>query len=262
MITLNGYDLSYFGLKFGKGHSHPAPNLREKTLVIPGKKGVWDLGTEMGVRDFSLPLAFVEQDRAALQYRIRKFMSFLFDPYGKAREIKLIFDYEPDKFYMVKYSGQINPDRLLGLGKFDLPLVANNPVAKFIVPSDELTMDSDIPIMSDLLWDTGFSNRQITNPQTFTIINNGTLAILFAFNMNGSGDNVTFTANGKIMTFGSFTNKSIEVTENYIVKVDGVSNLTSTNGVFLELLPGVNEIYVSGTNLNLTISESLTYEYV
>lgn len=262
MITLDGYSLSYFGLKFGKKHSHPAPKTREKTIVIPGRKGVWDFGAEMDVRQFSLPLAFVEVDRISLQKRIRDFVSFLFDPYGKAREIKLIFDYEPDKFYMVKYSGQINPERLVGLGQFDLPLVANNPVAKSTISSDQITMDSDIPILSDLLWDTGFSNRQITSPQPFTIINNGTLAIIFAFKMDGSGDNVTFTANGKTMTFGSFLNKSFEVTQNYIVKVGGVSNLTTTNGVFLELLPGVNEVSVSGTNLNLTISESLTYEYI
>jgi predicted phage tail component-like protein len=262
LITLDGYKPSYFGLKVRRAHSHPAPSTREKTIVIPGKNGVWDFGAEMDVRTFNLPLAFVEVDRIALQKRIREFVSFLFDHYGKPRDIKLIFDYEPDKYYMVRYSGQINPERLIGIGQFELPLKANDPIAKFVIPSDEIIMDSDIPIMSDLLWDTGFSNRQITSPQTFMVINNGSLVILFAFKAVGSGTDVALSANGKTMTLGTFTNKVYEVTDNYTVKVDGVTNLTSTNGVFLELMPGLNEINVTGSNLNLTISESLTYKYI
>jgi phage-related protein len=262
VITLDGHTLDYFGLIPLKGHDNPTPATRDKSLVIPGKHGAWDFGADMDIIQFNFPMAFNEEDRIAVQSRIRAFTAFLFDAYGRPRTFKLIFDYEPDKFYMVRYSGQMKPERLFGLGTFDLPLTAFDPIAKYVVPSDEIIMDSDIPIMSDILWDTGFSNRLITTPQTFEIINNGTLVIIFTCKIEGSGTNLALSANGKTMTLGTFANKVYEIKDNYIVKVDGITDLTSTNGVFLELMPGVNTISVTGSSLNLTISESLTYKYV
>jgi phage-related protein len=263
LIYLDGKPISDWGLQIQKEHDHPAVgNIRTRTITISGMDGEWDFGSEVGAKPFRFPLGFIEYDPYEKQRKLNDFVAFLFDSYGKPREIKLSFDYEPDKYYLVKVSGGFTPRRIWGLAFFDLPLVANKPRKNFIVPSDEIIMDSDIPILSDILMDTGLSNQLITNPQTFDIINNGTLVIPFSFRIDGSGDDVSILANGKTMTVGSFTDKTIEVTGNYVVKVNGVSDLTSTNGVFLELLPGVNEVSIDGSNLNLTISESLTYLYI
>ena len=263
MIYLDGNPISKWGLQIQKEHDHPAvPELRRKTMTIPGMDGEWDFGSESGPKPFNFPLGFIEYDKYEKQRRINEFVAFLFDVYGKPREMKLSFDYEPDKFYRVKIANGFTPRRIHGFAFFDLLLIASKPRKNFMVPSDEIIMDSDIPIMSDLLWDTGFSNRQITSPQSFEIINNGSIVIQFSFRMEGRGNDVAFKANGKTMTFQSFANKTFEITENYTVKVNGITNLTSTNGVFLELMPGINEITVDGSNLDLTISESLTYQYV
>ncbi|WML38708.1 phage tail family protein [Neobacillus sp. OS1-2] len=262
MILLDGIPISHWGLQIQKEHDHPAvSDLRSRTMAIPGMDGEWDFGSESGPKPFNFPLGFIEYDMYEKQRRLNEFVAFLFDHYGKPREMKLSFEYEPDKYYFVKLSNGFTPRRIFGFAFFDLPLIAYKPNKRFIVPSDKIVMDSDIPIMSDLLWDTGFSNRKITGPQSFEIINNGWIVIPFSFRMEGSGNDVVFKANGKTMTFQSFINKTYEVTENYTVKVDGVTNLTSTNGVFLELFPGVNKITVEGSNLDLTISESLTYQY-
>ncbi|MBO0961439.1 phage tail family protein [Neobacillus sp. MM2021_6] len=263
MILLDGFPISKWGLQIQQEHDHPAvPDLRRKTMTIPGMDGEWDFGSESGPKPFNFPLGFIEYDMYEKQRRLNEFVAFLFDHYGKPREMKLSFDYEPDKYYRVKIANGFTPRRIHGFAFFDLPLIASKPRKNFIVPSDEIIMDSDIPVMSDLLWDTGFSNRKIFSPQSFEIINNGTIVIPFSFRMEGSGDNIAFSTNGKTMTFSSFTNKTYEITENYTVKVNGVTNLTSTNGVFLELFPGVNTITVEGSNLDLIISESLTYQYV
>jgi phage-related protein len=263
LIYLDGKPISDWGLQIQKEHDHPAVgDLRRKTMVIPGMDGEWDFGSELGPKPFRFPLGFIEYDMYEKQRKLNDFVAFLFDSYGKPREMKLSFDYEPDKYYLVKVSNGFTPRRIWGLAFFDLPLIANKPRKNFIVPSDEIIMDSDSPILSDIMMDTGLNNQLITNPQTFDIINNGTLVIPFSFRMEGSGDNVSISTNGKTLTLGSFINKTIEVTDNYVVKVDDISNLTSTNGVFLELLPGVNQISIAGNNLNLTISESLTYQYI
>jgi phage-related protein len=262
MIFLDGQPISNWGLQIQKEHDHPAvSDLRRKTMTIPGMDGEWDFGADEGPKPFRFPLGFIEYDPYEKQRKLNDFVAFLFDVYGKPREMKLTFDYEPDKYYRVKLANGFTPRRIRGLAFFDLLLIASKPRKNFIVSSDEITMDSDIPIMSDILWDTGFSNIRITSPQTFEIINNGSLAILFTFHMEGSGDNVSFSANGKTMTFNSFTNKTIEISDNFVVKVDGIADLTISNGVFLELLPGINQVSVAGNNLDLTISESLTYQY-
>lgn len=263
MIRLDNIPIKNFGLRVQPDHSHPlVGDMREKTMAIPGMPGVWDFGTDLGPKRFDIPLGVIEFDNFEKQRKLNEFVAFLFDPYGKPRELKLIFDYEPDKFYLVKIAAGFSPQRIMSFAFFVLPLVANKPHKRFMLPSDEIVMESDIPIMSDIMWDTGLSNRKITRPQTFVIVNNGTVAIPFAFWMEGSGDNVSFATNGKTMAFETFQNKTFEITGNYTVKVDGVTDLTSINGVFLELLPGVNEITVGGSNLNLKISENLTYKYI
>lgn len=263
MITLDGHSLEYFGLIELRGHEHPmTPNIEQKTLAIPGRPGLWHYGTEIRDKSISIPIGFIEYDPIEKQRKLNAFVAFLLDAYGHTREVKLVFDYEPDKFYMVEVAEKIIPEHLVHATKFTLPFVAYFPYKKFIYPSNEITWDKDIPILSDLLMDTGLTNWSITSPQTFEVINNGSRAILFTFTLVGSGTDVSFAANGKTMTLGTFTSKTVEACENYTVKVNGVDDLTISNGVFLTLLPGRNTITVSGSNLNFAISEKLTYQYL
>jgi phage-related protein len=263
-VKLDGIDpQKEWGLIFLRDHYHPAtPEMRNRTMSIPGMTGEWDFGSEWGSRPFSLPFGLIDYDRYELQRKLRAFVAFLVDAYGKPREIKLSFDYEPDKYYSVKVSSRVDVERAIFSGQLSLPLVAHKPYAKSATTSDNYILDSDISVMADIMLDTGLSNRVITSPQTFEVINNGSVAIPFTFNVEGSGTNVTFSTNGKTLSLGSFSNKTIEIQDNYVIKFDGVADLTSTNGVFIELMPGVNTITVNGTNLNLTVSESLTYQYI
>lgn len=262
-IKLDGYSPDYFGLVFLKDHYHPlTPEMRNKTMVIPGMSGEWDFGSERGPKPFNLPFEMIEYDLFERQRKLNTLVAFLYDAYGKPREIKLTFDYEPDKFYSVKLAEKIDPERLISTARFVISFKAHKPEKKFILKSDEITWDTDIPIMSDIMWDTGLTDWQITSPQSFEIVNNGQLAIPLTLKIVGSGTNVTFSANGKTLSLGTFSNKTIEILDNSVVKFDGVADLTSTNGVFPILLPGVNTVTVNGTNLNLTVSESLTYQYI
>jgi len=264
MITMDDkYRFEDFGFEPEPGHEDPiTPNFTRKTLSIPGMAGEWDFGADIGPRSFSYPLRIDERVYPVMQEKFNRFIEFWVDHFGQPREVKMVRDYEQDKFYMVKLATQIIPERLPDEGSFVLQLVANYPYKKFLLSSDKIILDSELPIMSDIRLDTGLSNRQITKPQTFKIINNGTIAIPLTLLIEGSGTNVSFSANGKTLTLGTFTNKTIEIADRYIVKVNGVTDLSFTNGIFPILLPGKNVITVGGSNLNLTASESLTYQYV
>jgi predicted phage tail component-like protein len=262
---INGTDIAEFGVRVLAGSQHDAlPETRDRTVTIPGRHGVYDFGADLGVRQFELKCGLIDAvDSADLQAKIRKLASELTDVYGRPKTVRLTFSEEPDKYYAVRYTGRVGVDRIHRLGFFLLAFTAFDPMAKSVVTSDLIVMDSDTPIMSDLLWDTGLSQRTIIAPTTFTIINNGSTAIRFGYYVEGSGTNVTISANGRTFSLGTFANKTIQVDgDNYLVKVNGVNDLTNTGGDFIELMPGVNEITVGGSALDLTISESLTYRYV
>ncbi|CAM3729030.1 distal tail protein Dit [Mesobacillus zeae] len=252
MITLDEYAPSHFGLLFLKDHYHPmTPEMREKAMTIPGMDGQWDFGSEWGSRQFKLPFAMIEYDRYELQRKLRALVAFLLDPYGKPRTIKLTFDYEPDKFYEVKLDGKIDIKRMMDTGQFDLSFVAHKPYAKFLVSADEIAVDSDIPVMSDFT--IGAEYEFTTNgEQTITVINDGSIAVRPTMFISSLHSAVTVSANGKAFTLNESAN-IVEVNgEFYTVKVNGVNSLSLMTGDFIELLPGENNVTITGTSVNIS----------
>lgn len=263
MITLDGRFLSEFGLIERQGHSNPmTPSTRDKTLVIPGRNGAYHFGTDWDVRPFNIPVA-VKKERMEMQLDMRAFTAFLLDPYGQPREIKLIFDYEPDKFYMVKYSGQITPERLWNLGQFELPFIAYDPLAKFVSSTKDILMESDIPILSDITLDADYT-YQVKGNTTLDIINDGTIVIRPTIFIEGTAQSLTLTLNGESFSFGEI-NGSVEINgEQYLVKVNGNDSLSATTGDLtkLLLLPGNNEVVISGSGININIIFDFHHPYM
>lgn len=237
------------------------PEMETNTMEIPGMVGAWDFGSEWKTRNFNIPFGKIEFDRMTMQRLMREFVVFLLDPYGKPREIKLSYDYDPDKYYLVKLNGSLNPDRLSVMSEFEVPMVAHNPYAQFIVPSNQISWDSDIPFMSDVLWGMDKTEFTINSPQTITLVYSGNVAMRAGFILKGSGTNVKISANGKTMTFGNMSNTTYEVDgQSYSIKKNGVDSLVTSE--FIELIHGENKVTVSGSNLNLTFSEQLTYQFI
>lgn len=262
MISLDGHKLSEWKLVVEPGHENPlTPELRRNVMTIPGMPGSWDYGSEWGERPLSIPVWIQHKDKMEMQRLMREFVAFLLDSYGRPREVKLIYDYDPDKYYSVKLSQLLNPERLAKLSKFAIPFVANNPYAQFIVPSNQISWDSDIPFMSDVLWGMDKTEFTINGPQTITLVYSGNVAMRAGFILKGSGTNVKVSANGKTMTFGNMSNTTYEVDgQTYTIKKNGVDSLVSTE--FIELVHGENQVTISGSNLNLTFSEQLTYQFI
>ena len=262
-MKLDGKDpIKEWGLIPTIGQIHPlTPDIRTNTMEIPGMDGAWDFGSEWGVRTFTIPFGKVNHDRSIMQQQLRSFVAFLLDPYGRPREIKLTFDYEPDKYYLVKLNDRIEPERLIFSTQFEVNFIANKPQANFVVPSDKISWDADIPFINDVLWDMGETEFKITKPQTITLVYSGTKAIRAGFKLKGNGTNVTLSANGKTMSFGNMDNVTYVVDgETYTIKKNGEDSLVTAN--FIELLHGENKVSVSGSNLNLTFTEQLTYQFI
>lgn len=298
MITLDGYKLDYFGLKLLTGHNHPTPSTRDKTLVIPGKHGTWDFGSEVENRIFNFPLAFVESDNSILQKRIRNFVSFLFDPKGKPRIIKLVFDYEPEIYYSVKFSGQISPQRLFGLGKFEIQMVAHDPVAyaeqtykqDFVItdiqydagyfyPADpnEIYMDSEVYTFNDPINFTEpyVPNYFYENPTTFQwvyskhycgLFNHSYYETPLIVEIEGTVINprITNQSTGKTLILPSIFNQKMVIDiSKFTVKINDKNNLMDVIGIEdFNLISGDNSLLFEGGLPNATVTYKWKHKFM
>ncbi|ATB52741.1 minor structural protein [Caldibacillus phage CBP1] len=264
-VYLDGRNIKEFGLFLRQNHEHPIPETRDQTIEIPGVHGLRHMGSTLGPRQFNLPLGIVPQiDRWELQRKIREFTRFLLDDYGRPRNMRLIFGYEPDKYYMVRYNGSISPERLVTMGVFELPLIAYDPFAYFLYSTKEITWDTDIPILSDISWLNGITEFEVKGNQTVEIINEGHVIVRPTFLIEGSANSLTLSMNGKSFSLPSFSNVTYEINgENYTVFKNGVNNFSDKIGKdWLELLPGINQLTVTGTGLNIHLTVDYRFKFV
>jgi len=129
-FTLGGKTARELGLVMLRESQRPIlPGTMDKTMHIPGRHGAWDFGAELDARVFELECAFVTKNRVELQQRITALAAHLVDSYGRPRKLELRFDVQPDRYWIVRYAGRLPVERVAGLGRFTLPLVAFDPFA-------------------------------------------------------------------------------------------------------------------------------------
>ncbi|PAD86667.1 hypothetical protein CHH55_16995 [Niallia circulans] len=262
---LDDYTFEDFGYKEGFGETNPStPEIEEKSISIPGRPGRISFGTEIGVKQFKIPLMLIEKSEYERQQRRNNFVAFLFDAYRQPRTFKLIFDYEPDKFYWVKVASQITPEMLYQMDQLELILIANDPTKYFLLDADEIRMGSHIPVRSRIR--PARHAFSITENQTIKLTNDGSLAVRPRISINGTATNLTVrnTRNGQSFSMSNIaSNKPVVVEgERYLVTEGGVDTFSKLTGNFLDLLPGSNDIAISGSNLNLTISFKYKNQYM
>lgn len=130
-LTIDGKTLNELGLALLPEHQHPAaPSTRDYTVTIPGVPGAYDFGADLEARPFTLPILVKPQPNNYLSaLKIREVMKTFFDSHGKPKTVKLIFDYEPDKYYKVRYSGSLDTTRYKTMANLVFPLTAYDPRA-------------------------------------------------------------------------------------------------------------------------------------
>ncbi|HGH7175524.1 phage tail protein [Bacillus sp. AFS094611] len=267
-LTIDGKPLKQLGLALLPGFQHPAaPPVRDYTVSIPGRPGAYYFGSDIDPMEFNLPLIIKPQEnRFELAAAIRKMVSAFIDPYGKPKEVKLIYDYEPDKYYLARYSGSMAIERYYRMGKFELPMIAYDPHAYSIIESNkDVLWGEEIPFMSDIPLDIGATSYTITTPQTLNIDNLGSLVVRPIIEITGNATSLTLTIKGESFSFGSFTNSSFLIdTQTYTAIKNGQNFLFQLKGNLekLELMPGANAIKIGGSNLNINIAFKYRAKYI
>ena len=265
-MTLDGIRIEEFGLKALLEHEHPLnAEITHKTVKIPGRDGLYYFGSEIGGKVFSITFDVIEDDKIEMQRKLNAFVAFLYDSYSQPRSIKVVFDYEPDVYYMIRINSSITPSRMYGLTQFSLPFVAYDPYKYSVVLSDEITWGSEvITFESHYLLGHECSDglTNITSPTLLNILVDG-LAIKPVIEITGSATNLALNTNGYSISVGTFNNASWVIDcIDYTVKKDGVSAFNSVGLRDFILLPDNNQVSITGTGLNLSIRIKSRDKYI
>ncbi|MBX6361278.1 MAG: phage tail family protein [Acidobacterium ailaaui] len=258
-FTFNGRHSSEFPLIVNSKPRQIAPPISPKLLSIPGRPGAYDYGAEIGTREITIGVSIFGDNSSEYRSAIRQIAAWLLPLDGKPKQ--LIFDDEPDKYYLARLSGQTDLDELVTFGSTTLTFLCADPHAYSIVSADEVTWGSDILTFDSMTYVFGddFPNvQQFFAPGTFTITSYSTVNIRPTINIYGSAGTLTITSveTGKSMTFPRFMNKTWIIDgDTYTISAtnDDPPALSLISGDFIEFMPGTNNIQVSGSGLNVSI---------
>jgi phage-related protein len=262
-VWIDDVELQSLGIDVRLSSDEPMlPDVRQQSITIPGRHGAYDFGAFFDVRKFELDCVFKRQTHTDLKQQIRDFVRMFVDEFGRPKTVKLRFGDELEKYYNVKVNAGVPVERLVGLGTFTLPLVAHDPHAFKLSPSDSIYMNSNADFTSEIPF---FETQtfSVIAPITLTIINEGSVAIRPHLFLEGVGRSIIVSANGKQFKISAMSGNMIEIIgETYIVKNDGVSSLSTITGDFLDLLPGENALTIYGNDLDLTLSVISSPKYI
>lgn len=256
-----GIQPSAIGLHVLRGSGRPVlPSTRDRTLVVPGRDGALDFGADLEPRYFQLECAFITRSPADLQEHADTLAKLLVDARGKPRTVDLVFSVHPERTYSVRYSGSLPIDRLVGMGRFALPLVAYDPYAYLVEP----ILDSDILLDSDIRLGGESYDFTITGNTTVNLRNEGPINLAPAIEIAGTFTTISITANGKTLQYVEAINNQTLVIDGEMMtaKVGTTNKLSKISGSFIDLVSGDNSITISGAGLNCTVTFMFKSKYL
>ena len=238
------------------------PGTRNYVEAIPLMAGAYDYGADLEPRLFSLECAFVTKNPLELQTLISDLAAYMLDANGRPRTMDLTFSLQPDRTFQVRYAGQMPIDRVVGLGRFTLPLIAYDPFSYTPADAfDEAPGDYDTGLQYD-------SGLMYENPLAFTW--EYTYQMCGQYNYSKLNTPLIVTISGDVVN-PSITNQntgqtlSISTTlsgqtlvldsKRMTAVVDGVSEMRYASGEFPELIEGNNGlIFQCSSTPNATVT--------
>lgn len=272
MLTLDDkYRLEDFGYRALIDHLHEAiPNVRRKTIPIPGMPGRWDFGSELESRMFEIPIRALSDSSINLQQSQNKLVDFLMDEYGCPRDIKIIFDYEPDKFYAAKIDGSVAPVLKAHISRnMTLPFIAHDPhkyaTANEYDPKEDYLYDQDYLYDIGLMYDNPKSFQWKYERHYSGINNYSSLVTDFVIEIQGTVTNpsVTNLNDNTKLTLPSISNGRLVIDgKRFVVIRNGQEILDGSNYNFFNIQPGEVGFLFEGLNPNAKVTYKWMHKFM
>ena len=243
------------------------PPIRNISVTVPGRHGAYDFGGYLEPREFTLIIVFSRQSYTALKQQIRAFNRRFIDEYGRPKTVKLRFGDEVDKYYNVRVTSDIPVERSADRGFLTVGLTAFDPYAYSLVNANEVVWGSEVVTFE---WNYllgmggtgGGEGYSVSKPETIPIYVDGE-AIRPVIEINGSARELMISANGKLVSLPDFIDTDWIIDgENYVVRRNGVEDLSAMEGDFIELIRGDNDVEISGDSLDFDLTIKYRDKYV
>lgn len=248
-FTLNGEHSSLYGIFFKTKSMPYIPEKRSVSVEVQGRDGAYVF--EDSYNNIQIEIACVIINSKVLYRRksardITKWLS---------KTGTLIFDYEPDIEYKVVKSTNNIAAVLEGASDYFTVVFECKPYQEQTFYNDSLEW-GEAPLNwehANIPWGGYPRTFNVSSGQTIEVVNAGNYKALPTVKLTGVASSVSF---------GSFTFSNLNGTvyidsKNQVVySLSGetkVNKISSHNGGFIELEPGVNEFTISGTITSLEI---------
>lgn len=241
------------------------PAIRRREFEIFRKSGIIDIGNnDYAPKIMTVKLTYIGANLVDLRSKARLLASWL----NSSTWGKLIFDDEPDKYYLARVKNGIDLNNILVTGEMSVEFECQ-PFAYMATDtgSDPTWDEANFPWITDIPWNmiqsyqfsvTGTKEYTFENPGTQEIGCNSPQGSKFDIVITGSWTTLEIRLNGRTLEytesgFGTLIIDNI----NMECTIDGINKLSSLNGdidSFLSIMPGENTIEIDGTGLNVTIT--------
>lgn len=235
------------------------PEVQSYSVNVPGRHGEYAFKSWMQPRNFSARVLIPPQEtRTNTQLVARELSRLFLDDFGNPKQVELIFDFEPDKFYTVKLNSGMAIERIRKAGFADFDLRANDPYAYSTTTNDEVTWGSEVITFENTTYTLGHESISqagvdVTSPTTIPILVEG-YAVKPIFIIEGSADSLTVRANGYEFTLPSFSNATWMIDcDKYTVLKDGDNAFGDVQLREFILRKGTNDVAIDGTNIDVNI---------
>lgn len=259
MITIDGHKLSEFNMIALENHDRPIlPQVQSQTVSIPDVHGAYYMDSSLSPLMFNFPIGIIPQKSYQdTIYHAERFADLFVDQFGKTKEVELILDYMPNRFYKVRYSGLMPIRRLMSMAEFELPLTAYDPFSYSLEYSDQITWGSEKIKFNSTEYTLGHetlgTSTNITKPTSEYITVIG-YAIKPIIEISGSANNLKLEVGEQIINFPNFNNAGWVIDcNNYTVSKDGENHYNDVKLREFWLFKGTNELKISGTNININL---------
>lgn len=175
--------------------------------------------------------------------------------YWLSRKGQLSFWNEPQRFYIGQVVNQVPLMKYIKYEEMSL-LFRCEPFAYFIKSmADEIVLNDDIPICEQITLDRTTAVHTITGATTIQVENNGAFKLSPHMKIEGSFNNLAI---GTLVINMALNNGTLyidnELQEVYTIEAgQRINKLQYCSGKFLELEHGINDVQISGNNLNFTL---------
>lgn len=237
------------------------PPTVDRTYTVPYMHGAYDFGADIGPRPLQLECAFMERNAYQLQQRITALATHLIDGDGRPRTMPLIFALQPDRQYMVRLSGQLPIDRMVGFGKFQLPMIAYDPFAYSTYVTDEINVDTPVLVDTPISVDATYK-FSVNGPITLAIDNFGAQNVKPIIEISGSFTTLFLTVGGVVTTYNAALSGTLVLDfQRGTARIGSTNVLLNTNARFGTLPVGISTVSVGGTGLNFSMNIKFKAKY-